>query len=152
MDYTPTILDILWPLPLKKIALPLVYIQKSVSVRRCSCSCLCGRKRSESELWMIYAVTTSGVTTFIVSCEIYFTCDYHSQCIGPATRCDAAHPRWDILIHLRCCKITCNGLRCIFQHVGNFAPDFGISQLIIVRFSNVLQHSDGYLNRLSCSM
>ena len=67
------------------------------------------------------------------------------NCLGPATSCNAAHPRWDILIHLRCCKITCDGLRCIFQHVGNFAPDFRISQLNIVRFSNGLQHSDGYL-------
>ena len=26
----------------------------------------------------------------------------------------------------------------------NFAPDFGISQLFIARFSNGLQHSDGH--------
>ena len=58
--------------------------------------------------------------------------------IGPATRCDDAHLRWDVLKHLRCIKITCDVLRCIFQHVGNFSPDFGISLLFIVRFSNGL--------------
>ena len=34
-------------------------------------------------------------------------------------------------------------LRCIFQHVRIFAPDFGISQPFIIRFSNGLQHYDG---------
>ena len=64
--------------------------------------------------------------------------------IGPATRCDAVLPRWDVPIHLRCPKIACDGRRCIFQHVGNFAPDFGISQPLIVRFSIGLQYSDGH--------
>ena len=35
-------------------------------------------------------------------------------------------------------------LRCIFQHVDNFAPDFGISQPLIVRFSIDLQYSNGH--------
>ena len=38
---------------------------------------------------------------------------------------------------------SCDGLRCIFQHVGNFAPDFGISQLFSVRFPNDFQQNDG---------
>ena len=35
--------------------------------------------------------------------------------------------------------------RCIFQHVGNFAPDFGISQACIVRFSNGFLHDNKHL-------
>ena len=50
----------------------------------------------------------------------------------------------DGTLHLRCTKIACDGLRCIFQHVGNFAPDFGISQPLTVRFSIGLQYSDGH--------
>ena len=34
----------------------------------------------------------------------------HSK--GPATRCDAGHPRWDVLKPLRCIKVTCNALHC----------------------------------------
>ena len=64
---------------------------------------------------------------------------------GPATRCDAAHLRWDVLKPPRCIKIACDALQCIFQHVGNFSPDFGISQLYIVRFSNGFQQNDGHL-------
>ena len=70
---------------------------------------------------------------------------YRSRSIGPATRCDAAHPRWDVLKHLRCIKIACDVLRCIFQHVGIFAFDFGISQSFIIQFPNGFQHCDGYL-------
>ena len=33
---------------------------------------------------------------------------------------------------------------CIFQHVGYFAPDGGISQLITVRFSKGFQYNDGH--------
>ena len=65
--------------------------------------------------------------------------------IGPATRCDAAHLRWGVSKLLRCKKNACDVLRCIFQHVGIFAPDFGISQLHILRFSNGFQHHDGVL-------
>ena len=68
----------------------------------------------------------------------------NDEYIGPATRCDAAHLRWEVLKPLRCSKIASDGLRSIFQHVGNFAPDFGIPQLFIVRFSNGLQHYDGH--------
>ena len=64
--------------------------------------------------------------------------------IGPATHCDAAHLGWDVLKPPRCNKTACDGLRCIFQHVGNSGPDFVLSQLFIVRFSNGLQHSDGH--------
>ena len=52
--------------------------------------------------------------------------------LGPATHCDAAHLRWDVLKPLRCRKAACDALRCKFQHVGNFAPDVGISQLFII--------------------
>ena len=52
---------------------------------------------------------------------------------GPATRCVATHLRRDVLNSLRCIKIACDALRYIFQHVGNLSPDFGISQLFIVR-------------------
>ena len=67
--------------------------------------------------------------------------------IGPATRCDAALviPRWDVPKPLRCIKIACDALRCIFQHVGNLALDFGISQLHIIRFLNGFQHHDGII-------
>ena len=40
-------------------------------------------------------------------------------------------------------KRACDALRCKFQNVQYFAPDFGISQLFIIRFSNGLQHCDG---------
>ena len=66
-------------------------------------------------------------------------------CIGPATRCDAAHLQWDVLKPLRCIKNAFNVLQCIFQHVGNFTPDFRISQLFIVRFSNSLHLCDDHL-------
>ena len=67
----------------------------------------------------------------------------HSK--GPATRCDTGHLRWDVLKPMRCIKIACDALRCIFQHVGNFAPDFEISQPIIIRFSNGFYHNAGDL-------
>ena len=42
--------------------------------------------------------------------------------IGPATRRDAAHPRWHVLKPMRCIKILqeipamfCNGLRCLLK-------------------------------------
>ena len=41
--------------------------------------------------------------------------------------------------HRRCEALQ----RCIFQHVGNFAPDFGISQLFTIRFSNHFHHNAG---------
>ena len=65
--------------------------------------------------------------------------------LSPATRCDAAHLRWGVPKHLRCRKMACDALGCKFQHVQYFAPDFGISQLFSIRFSNGLQHSDGDL-------
>ena len=43
-------------------------------------------------------------------------------------------------------KIPCDALRCIFQQVGNFVPDFGISQPIIL-FSNVFYDNAGDLMR-----
>ena len=52
--------------------------------------------------------------------------------LGPATRCNAIHPQRKVLKPLRCIKIACDALRCIFQQVGHFSPDFGISQLHIV--------------------
>ena len=52
---------------------------------------------------------------------------------GPATRCDAAHLRWGVPKLLRCKNITCDALRCKFLHVQYFAPDYRISQLIIIR-------------------
>ena len=64
----------------------------------------------------------------------------HMSSIGPATRCDTAHLRWDVLKALRCIKIACDVLRCIFQHVGNFSTDFGISQHFIVQFPIGLHH------------
>ena len=78
---------------------------------------------------------------------MFFSCFSYTllQSIGPATRCDATHPRWNVLKPLRCIKIACDVLRCIFQHVGNLSPDFGISQLYIVRFSNGFQQNDGHL-------
>ena len=39
--------------------------------------------------------------------------------------------------HMRCAAI--------FQHVGNFTPDFGIAQLFIVGFSNGLYLCDEHL-------
>ena len=45
-------------------------------------------------------------------------------------------------------KIACDALRCIFQHVGNFAPDGGISQLITIRFSKGFQYNDGHFMSL----
>ena len=38
-----------------------------------------------------------------------------------------------------------HGRSCIFQHVGIFAPDYGIAQQFIIRFSNGFQHCDGDL-------
>ena len=65
--------------------------------------------------------------------------------LGPATRCNAAHLRWDDLKPLRCIKIACDVLRCIFQHVGSLSLDFVISQLFIVQCSIGLHHCDGHL-------
>ena len=65
--------------------------------------------------------------------------------IGPATCCDAVHPRWDVPKPLRFIKIACNVLRCIYQHVGIFAPDFGIAQSFIIQFSNGFQHCNDNL-------
>ena len=53
--------------------------------------------------------------------------------IGPATRCDHAHLRWGVQKLLQCRNITCDPLRCKFQHVQYFAPDYGISQPIIIQ-------------------
>ena len=50
-----------------------------------------------------------------------------------------------LYIHDGLFKITCNALRCIFQRVGNTAPDFEISLLCIVQFPNGLQHYDWHL-------
>ena len=44
-------------------------------------------------------------------------------------------------------KISCNVLRCIFQNVGIFSPDFGMIQPFIIRFSNGFQHRDDDLIR-----
>ena len=52
---------------------------------------------------------------------------------------------WDVLKLLRYIKIACDVLRCIFQHVGICAPDVGISQPFIIRFSNGSQHCDAYI-------
>ena len=38
--------------------------------------------------------------------------------------------------------MACNVLQCIFQHVGNIAPNFGISQIFTIQFSNGLHNSD----------
>ena len=46
--------------------------------------------------------------------------------------------------HMYVCARMMNECRGIFQHFGNFAPDFGISQLLIVPFSNGLQHSGSH--------
>ena len=59
--------------------------------------------------------------------------------IGPATRCNVAHLRCGLPKPLRCRKIACDALRCKFQHVGNFAPDIGISHLFIVQFPSGFQ-------------
>ena len=53
--------------------------------------------------------------------------------LGPATRCDAAHVRWGIRKLLRCRNIACHALRSKFQYVQYFAPDYGISQPIIIQ-------------------
>ena len=54
-------------------------------------------------------------------------------------------PRRKVLKPLRCIKIGCDALRCIFQHVGSFAADGGISQLFIVRSSNSFQYDNEHL-------
>ena len=68
-----------------------------------------------------------------------------AESIGPATRCDAAHLRWGVSNPLRCKKIACDARRCKFEHVGNYAPDIGISQLFIVRFLRGFQHNNRHL-------
>ena len=65
--------------------------------------------------------------------------------LGPGTGCDTVHLRWAFPKLLRYIKIACHVLQCIFQHVGNSAPNFGISQLFIVRFSNGFQHDNKHL-------
>ena len=39
--------------------------------------------------------------------------------LGPATRCDAANPRRDVLEPQQCIKIACDALQITFQQVGN---------------------------------
>ena len=55
------------------------------------------------------------------------------------------HSHDGMYLRPRCIKIACDALRWVFQHVGIPAPDFGISLLFIVRFSNGLDHCDGHL-------
>ena len=45
-------------------------------------------------------------------------------------------------MHLQCKKIAFDAVRYIFQHVGNIAPTFELSQLFIMRFSNSFYHND----------
>ena len=44
-----------------------------------------------------------------------------------------------------CTKAPAIHQNSIFQHVGSFAPDGGISQLFIVRFWNGFQHDNEHL-------
>ena len=55
---------------------------------------------------------------------------------GPVTRCDVVHPRSDA-------DTACNTK--ILQHVDNFAPDYLIFQLFIVRSSYSFPHNDEHL-------
>ena len=71
--------------------------------------------------------------------------DRSSVAIGPATSCDDVHPRWDVPKLLRYIKTAWDVLRCIFQHVRIFAPNFGIAQPFTMRFSNGFQHCDDEL-------
>ena len=58
---------------------------------------------------------------------------------GPATLCDAAYPRPMGRSEAR--VMHQNRMRCIFQHVGNLAPNFRISQLSILRFLSGFQQN-----------
>ena len=78
----------------------------------------------------------------------HFCCSNTYMFIGPATRCDVAHLRWGVPKPLRCTENACDALRCKFQHVGNFAPDIGISQLFLVQFSSGFHHNDWHLESL----
>ena len=94
---------------------------------------------------MIYMVfRPTSLPLIRLGLKVFQRHNFHGQYLhkGPVTRCDAVHPRWDVPTLLRYIKITCDMLRCIFQHVGIFAPDFRISQLFIIRFSNGLQYCD----------
>ena len=55
------------------------------------------------------------------------------RCCTPGIRCSKASAMQ---------KIVCDALRCKFQHFQYFAPDFGISQVFSIRFSNSLRHCD----------
>ena len=79
---------------------------------------------------------------FIAACGQAYT---HVASKGSATRCDDAHLRGGVPKLLRCREITWDALRCQFQHVQYFAPDFRISQPFIICFSNDLHHCDGDL-------
>ena len=100
-------------------------------------------------LWLSFTMYNGGVrggTMGVVHAPSYM-CEMgavRAPSKGPAAHCNAVHPRWDVLMPLRCNKIACNGLQRIFQYVGNFAPNFGISQLLIYKLSNGLQYSDGH--------
>ena len=65
--------------------------------------------------------------------------------IGPATHCDVVHLLWGVPKPLRCRKIACDAMQCTFQHVGNFAPDIGVSKLFIVQFQSGFQRNDLHL-------
>ena len=62
----------------------------------------------------------------------------------PSHTLRTAYLRWGVPKTLRCIKIASDRLQCIFQHVGNLAPNFGIFQLFTVRFSSGFQQNEGY--------
>ena len=70
---------------------------------------------------------------------------------GLATHCDIVHLRWDVPKSLQCIKIACDALRCIFQHVGNLAPDFGIFQNHQLNISNYNCCDDHHRSISKCS-
>ena len=80
-----------------------------------------------------------------ISIDLMLTTLITSRTIARATRCDAAHLRWWVPNELRYLKFACDVLRLKVQHAQYFAPDLGISQLFISRFSNDFQHNDGHV-------
>ena len=68
-----------------------------------------------------------------------------------------SHPFIPTMGHSKAQAMQQNYIRCsamLFQHVENLVPNFGISQVFIVRFSDGVHHDidNGHYNKLSCDM
>ena len=81
-------------------------------------------------------LSSSIVHLYTLWKDIYIFSPSHTlRCYTLTTECTEAPAMYD------------TSMRCPAMHVGIFAPDGGISQVITVRFSKGLQYNDGHFTR-----